>query len=184
MPKLEPVPGWGHGSGVLKLTTSEQRHFTFDDRSALLETLHRYCWGFDERQLELLTDVFSEDAQWEALVMGETQVGPFVGRQAVLDWLSNFWKYQKDQRRHMIMNFIVEELNDSSATAACYLLLGGSTRAQSHVEIMGFYRLQYTKVAGNWQISRLFGGFDAPFWKMAIADMTPELKSLFGIASN
>jgi hypothetical protein len=182
-PKLEPIPAWGHGTGTLNLTLSQQRDFTFDDRSSLLECLHRYCWGFDERRTDLLGEVFAKDAEWEALVMGETRIGPFVGHDQVSEWLTRFWKFQKDQRRHMIVNFMVEELSEREAMAVAYLLLAGSTRAHSEVEITGFYRVRFTKEDGRWQISRLFGGFDAPFWKMPLADMTPELRALFGITS-
>jgi hypothetical protein len=179
--KLEPVPAWGHGTGTIRLTLSGEREFAFDDRQALQECLFRYCWGFDERRLDLLDEVFATPSTWEALVMGEIQVGPFVGKEGVLEWLSRFWKYQKDQRRHMIVNFMVEELTADSARAVAYLILAGSTRAKSQVEITGFYQVRYVRTDGRWQISHLLGGFDAPFWKMPIEEMTPELRQLFGI---
>ena len=32
-------------------------------------------------------------------VMGETRVGPFLGQAAVQEWLTRFWRHQRDQRR-------------------------------------------------------------------------------------
>lgn len=183
---LRPVPAWAHGTSTVNLTLAEARiHIpAFDDRQALQEVLHRYCWGFDERRTDILAECFTEDGQWEAIVMGETTVGPFIDRIGVLEWLSRFWKYQKDQRRHMITNFIVEDISGDTASALAYLHLAGSNRAKTHFEVTGFYRLNYKKEDGMWKIRRFYGGFDAPFWKMDITEMTPELIELFGITKH
>jgi hypothetical protein len=180
---LRPPPAWAHKTQTVRLTLGAERSVaeSFDTRAQLLEAIHRYCWAFDERRTDLLEEIFTADAQWEALVMGETTVGPFVDRPQVLEWLTRFWRYQKDQRRHMIVNFIVESLDENSATALSYLLLAGSKFAKSQVEVTGFYRLGYAKEAGTWKIRRLFGGFDAPFWKMDVGEMNEELRTLFGI---
>jgi hypothetical protein len=84
----------------------------------------------------------------------------------------------------MIMNFIVEEITEDSATALAYLLLSGSSRSKSSVEITGWYRIGYKKRDGMWRIHRLYAGFDAPFWKMDISEMSPELIQLFGITKH
>jgi len=44
--------------------------------------------------------------------------------------------------------------------------------------------VRYVKNDGRWQIAHLLGGFDAPFWKMPIEEMSSELKELFGITSH
>jgi hypothetical protein len=183
---LRPLPAWSRIRNILNLTLAKDRKLIapLDDRSLIQESLHRYCWGFDERNIEILDEVFDIDAQWEAIVMGESTVGPFVGKAQVLEWLGRFWNYQKDQRRHLITNFIVEEITEDSATALAYLLLSGSSRSKSAVEITGWYRMGYKKRGGVWRIHRLYAGFDAPFWKMDISEMSPELIQLFGITKH
>lgn len=113
--------------------------------------------------------------------MGETRVGPFVGRAQVQEWLSRFWDHQRDQRRHLILNFIVEDLHEHRATALAYLLLMGSSDAASRMESVGFYRLDFRSDAGTWRIESLMAGFDSPFWTMDVSEMSPRVRQLFGI---
>jgi hypothetical protein len=143
--------------------------------------IHRYCWAFDERRADLLGECFTEDGTWEASVMGETRVGPFDGQAQVQEWLSRFWDHQRDQRRHLILNFIVEDLHEDRATALAYLLLMGSSGASSRMESVGFYRLDFRNDAGTWRIKSLVAGFDSPFWKMDVSEMSPRVRQLFGI---
>lgn len=182
-PPLRPVPAWAHVNNIVSLRSNAQRDFAnaFDPRQAMQEIIHRYCWAFDERRADLLLECFTEDAVWEANVMGETCVGPFVGQANVQEWLTRFWNHQRDQRRHLILNFIVEELSTDHATALTYLLLLGSSKAETRMEATGFYRLKFRLTADGWRISSLFGGFDSPFWKMDVKDMSLEVRQLFGI---
>jgi hypothetical protein len=180
---LRPAPGWAPATRVVSLRSRREREALpdLDPRQALQEVIHRYCWSFDERRADLLLECFTEDAVWEADVMGETRVGPFVGQAAVQEWLARFWDHQRDQRRHLILNFIVEDLHDDRATALAYLLLMGSSDGESRLETTGFYRLTYRRGPDGWRISNLSAGFDSPFWTIEVADMSPRVRALFGI---
>lgn len=182
-PPLRPAPAWAHRTGVVALRTEAERSVSppLDPRSALQEVIHRYCWAFDERRADLLRECFTEDGTWEASVMGETRVGPFLGQDQVQEWLSRFWDHQRDQRRHMILNFVVEDLQADRATALAYLLLMGSSDAGSRMETVGFYRLDYRNDGGTWRIASLSAGFDSPFWTMDVSEMSPRVRQLFGI---
>jgi hypothetical protein len=168
---------------VVQLRTSAERSVSspLDPRQALQEVIHRYCWAFDERRADVLRECFTEDGTWEASVMGETRVGPFLGQDQVQEWLSRFWDHQRDQRRHMILNFLVEDLSEDRATALAYLLLMGSSDAASRMETVGFYRLDFRNEAGTWRIEALRAGFDSPFWTMDVSAMSPRVRQLFGI---
>ncbi len=182
-PPLRPSPAWAHRTGTLNLRSAAQRTVAppLDPRQALQEVIHRYCWAFDERRADLLAECFTQDGTWEASVMGETRVGPFVGQAQVQEWLSRFWDHQRDQRRHLILNFVVEDLREDRATALAYLLLMGSSDAASRMESVGFYRLDYRRDAGTWRIESLMAGFDSPFWTKDVSEMSPRVRQLFGI---
>jgi hypothetical protein len=182
-PPLRPTPAWAHRTGLLQLRSEAQRSVapSLDARSALQEVIHRYCWAFDERRADLLLECFTEDGTWEASVMGEARVGPFVGQAQVQEWLARFWDHQRDQRRHLILNFIVEDLSEDRATALAYLLLMGSSDAASRMETVGLYRLDFRNDAGTWRIASLAAGFDSPFWTMDVSEMSPRVRQLFGI---
>ena len=186
MAVLRPEPAWAHRTGLISLRPPGTGDPAAEAAVAhqLQDRMHRYCWGFDERRADVLESVFTEDAVWQANVMGETPVGPFTGREAVLGWLTGFWPHQKDQRRHMPLNFIVEDVQESTATAMCYLILLGSTRAATALETAALYKLDYRREGGEWRIAVLTAGFDSPFWKQEIADMQPWVRELMGISAD
>jgi len=177
---LRPVPAWAHGSGLIALSVTPPT-LDLPIRDQLAERLHRYCWAFDERRPHILADCFTEDAIWEGFVMGETDIGPHMGREAVLAYLTAFWKYQRDQRRHVIANLIVERLEPDAATCMAYLLLLGSKRAETRFETAGLYRVDYRRSGDGWRISRLTAAFDSPYWKGEAEEMEPWVRELFGI---
>ena len=122
------------------------------DRLLIAERIHRYGWCFDERNPELLGDCFTADGVWEGRIMGEVSVGPFEGRSAIVQWLSDFWPQQFDQRRHVFTNVTVDDLTATTATAHAYLLLrafkivgcgSGWVRVWSHETRVGWCQSWY-----------------------------------------
>lgn len=178
---LRPRPGWAHATGLISMAP-QQVTVQPALRAALEDRLHRYCWGFDERRRDVLDHCFTRDAVWRANVMGETAVGPFVGRGAVLAWLTRYWDHQKDQRRHLVLNFVVNSVGDDTASAMAYLLLMGASDAASRMESMGLYHVDYRREGEQWRIAELSAGFDSPYWQREVADMSPRLRQLFGIS--
>lgn len=177
---LRPQPAWAHSTEVLTLCAITPP-VQMSVRDQVVERLHRYCWAFDERQPGLLENCFTTDAVWEGFVMGETDVGPHVGRDAVMKYLTDFWIHQRDQRRHVVSNMILERLDENSATLLAYLLLLGSGRAHTQFECAGFYRTELRNEPDGWRISRLTAGFDSPYWKQPVEEMEPWVRDLFGI---
>lgn len=164
MSASEPVPGWGRSTGHISVGALEPVDTdSVGHRLAMAERVHLYGWGYDERNRELLADCFTEDGTWEGHIMGTDSVGPFVGREAVVEFLTAFWDEQTDQRRHVFTNVVVSDLTDRTGVAHAYLLLTASTGGEMQPVTVGPYRLEMRVDAGVWRISRLAAGFDAPF---------------------
>ena len=179
---MHPVPAWGHAHGLTRLLGPESWSSVPGAVIAeIQQCINRYSWAFDDRQLDILGDCFLETATWEGSVMGEVRIGPFVGRDQILEYLSRFWKYQKDQRRHVFANLIVDSVDGGTAIAYSYLLLLGSSESSTRLESSGFYRFTLERREERWFIATLSAGFDAPFWKVPIEQMSPWLRELFGI---
>lgn len=160
-----PIPGWGHGSGYLAMRVPshpEERSIAIE-RSLIVERVSRYGWSFDERQEELLSDCFTEDGVWEGTIAGGDDLGPFVGRDAIVEFMTDFWRTQRDQRRHMIVNTIIEEQSETTAVAQAYQILFAARGGQVALETTGFYRFDLRRSEEGWKISHLFSGYDAPF---------------------
>jgi len=164
MSASEPVPGWARQTGHVKLSALERVDpGSVADRLAIAERVHLYGWGYDERDRDLLGGCFTEDGTWEGLVMGTDSVGPLMGRDAVVEFLTAFWDEQTDQRRHIFTNVVVSDVTEASGVVHAYLLLTASTGGEMSPVTNGPYRFEMRKDAGVWRITRLAAGFDAPF---------------------
>ncbi len=179
---LRPVPAWGSLTGATPLRVNGWQGIAGEVVAEIQQVVFRYGWAFDDRRPEILEQCFTKDASWEGRVMGETTVGPFIGREEVMRWLTRFWRYQKDQRRHIYTNLIVDEIDGDEAVAYAYLQLMGSSRASSAIESVGFIRARLRRGQSGWQIREFLAGFDSPFWSGEVSDMSDWMRGLFGIA--
>jgi ketosteroid isomerase-like protein len=162
--QLRPEPGWGRTTGHVRVgRLSHGDASRALDRLAIAERVYRYGWGFDERDRDLLGDCFTDDAVWEGSIMGQVSVGPFEGREHIVEWLATFWDQQRDQRRHIFTNLIVQDLTEDTATAHAYLLLTATAEATLMPQTNGPYRFELAREDDSWRIVRLAAGFDAPF---------------------
>lgn len=161
----QPTPGWARRSGHVEVRAlrCEGEPSPAEDRALIAERVHRYGWGYDERDRDLLADCFAADAVWEGNVMGAQPVGPIEGREAIVGWLAEFWEQQHDQRRHIFTNVIVDDLTSSVAVAHAYLLLTSAAGGTVAPVTTGPYRLVMRREPDSWRIERLVAGFDAPF---------------------
>ncbi|MCK9503752.1 MAG: nuclear transport factor 2 family protein [Porticoccaceae bacterium] len=179
-------PGWGHKSGFLSLGSGAPidsgDNLAIADRFLITERVARYCWAYDERQSQHLEDCFTPNAIWEGTVTGDVQIGPFVGRDTIIDWLTEFWPYQHDQRRHMVLNTVVEKQAKDSAQTLSYLLLMSADSNRVQLETTGFYHLSLAKMDSEWRISHFRAGFDYPFWPGKLSQLSEKGKKRHGIS--
>ncbi len=160
-----PEPSWGRDLGLLDIGSPCGR-LTAEavaDRLLITETMHRYGWAYDERDGDALRDCFTEDTVFEASIAGHSPIGPFRGRDAFLDWLTAFWSEQRDQRRHIVLNPIINDLRTDSAVALSYMLLTSAQDGAMRATTTGFYRMRMRKHDGVWRIEDFYAGFDTPF---------------------
>lgn len=160
-----PEPGWARSIGHSRVQPqpADDDPQRAADRVMVAERVHRYGWGYDERDRELLAECFTEDGVWEGSLMGGDRVGPFEGRDTLVSFLTDFWAVQTDQRRHIFTNVVVDLNTETDAVAHAYLLLTASSDGVMTPVTNGPYRLVMRKEAGIWRIARLVAGFDAPF---------------------
>lgn len=179
--KFRPEPAWFSGSGAVELGR-DWRRLPAGLVPEVQQVLNRYSWGTDERHLAVLESCFTADGIWEGDVMGETRVGPFVGWEEVSNWFTRFWPVQKDQRRHVFTNLIVEEADEEVVIAYALMQVYGATRGRSAFETSAACRVELRRDASGLAISRFLVGFDSPFWAPhEVETMDNWLRELFGI---
>jgi ketosteroid isomerase-like protein len=110
---LDPAPAWVRGAGRVVTTRphAQDSPEVAAARQAAIDTLHRFAWAFDEHDRNSLTACFTEDAVWTATISGHRDLGTSEGRETVLRWLTSGWPAQADQRRHIVTNAVVDELD-------------------------------------------------------------------------
>jgi hypothetical protein len=162
---LRPAPGWARTCGHVRLQPPVAVEAgPAADRLLVAERIARYGWSYDERDRVGLAECFTPDGVWEGRIMGRDQVGPIPGREAIADFLAEFWRVQSDQRRHLFTNLVVHDLTPARAAAHAYLLLTAAVDGAMTPVTTGPYRFELARDAdGVWRITHLVAGFDAPF---------------------
>jgi hypothetical protein len=132
-------------------------------RLAILETLNRYTWGYDVRDLALLGDTFTADAVFTIELAGHAGWGPYQGRQAIVDWLAGIMQTQSDQRRHCVSNHLFRTLGAAGATVDSYLTLFAVENGSPRLVATGTYRDELVDDDGAWRIRRKTLALDCAF---------------------
>ena len=160
-----PVPAWGSADNFIQINHSV-KDLDIDlalDRILIMDRIYRYAWAFDERQIDALNNCFTVDAIWEGNTQGVTPVPPFKGRTTITDWLSGFWANQSDQRRHVMVNIVIDNQSADKADALVLLMLTAASQSNLEIVLTSFYKLRLEIDSGIWRIAHLFEGFDVDF---------------------
>jgi len=160
-----PTPAWGSSGSFLQINQAE-KDLNLDlalDRLLIQDRIYRYAWAFDERHIDALNNCFTEDAVWEGNTQGVTPVPQFKGRTTITDWLSGFWANQSDQRRHVMVNIVIDNQSAEKADALVMLMLTAAEQSKLEIVLTSFYKLHLEKESGVWRIAHLFEGFDVDF---------------------
>lgn len=123
-------------------------------RLAILETLSRYAWCYDTRDLDSMRACFTADGVFHATLAGHEGWGPFEGREAVVGWLADVMRTQNDQRRHCISNVVFRELDEARAVVDSYLVLTAVEDGALRVVCTGTYRDELVREDDVWRIRR------------------------------
>ena len=123
-------------------------------RLMILDTLHRYAWGYDSRDLALMGNAFAPGGSFAIELAGSAGWGPYVGRQQIVDWLAGIMAQQADQRRHNITNPIFRELQPASAVVDSFLCLTAVDSGSPRLVCTGTYRDELILLDGHWLIQR------------------------------
>jgi SnoaL-like domain len=158
------TPVWAKAGGFLHPQGPRPANLTLaqlNDHYAIRGTAVRYSYAYDERSLDALRDLLTDDAVFGLTISG-SPLEEIRGKVAVVEWLAEIMESQTDQRRHAVTNIVVDELTDSRATVVAYLNLVAVSSVASLVTT-GFYRFQLEKTEDTWRISYILTGMDRPF---------------------
>lgn len=133
------------------------------DRGKINDALNRYAWGYDENDMSAIEGAFAKDAVMSMKIGDGDLIGPFEGRDAIVDLMKNSLAEQDDQRRHVTTNVWVADETDDSATVTSYLMLVVIDNGALNVISSGWYRDKFVVEGGNWVIADRFLQLDLPY---------------------
>ena len=133
------------------------------DKLAIHELLCRAAYSFDERKLDMLEQCFAAEASMLVNITGIGEVGPFEGREAIMQLMSDTLAAQTDVRRHVISNFIFESEEKKAASVVSSLVVFSVENGEINVIISGIYRDDVAKFEGDWCITYRRLDLDLPF---------------------
>jgi len=107
------------------------------DKLAIHELLSRAAYSFDERQLDVLEQCYTADASMLVDITGVGEVGPFQGREAIMQLVSDTLAAQTDVRRHVISNFFFESEEKKAARVVSSLVVFAVENGEINVIISG-----------------------------------------------
>jgi len=133
-----------------------------EDRFAIAELLNRMAYYYDEDQLDDLAACYASDAIMSMQIAGGDMVGPFEGRDNIMELYRGAKSTQTDVRRHDITNIMFDASGDTLAVTS-YLTLFATEHGETKLLTTGVYRDQVAQVAGDWKISRRHIDLDSAY---------------------
>jgi 3-phenylpropionate/cinnamic acid dioxygenase small subunit len=133
-----------------------------EDRFAISELLNRMAYYYDEGQLDALAGCFCSDAVMSMQIAGGDMVGPFEGRDNIMELYQGAKSTQTDVRRHDITNIMFDSSGHNLAVTS-YLTLFATENAETKLLTTGVYRDQVTQVEGDWKIARRHIDLDSAY---------------------
>lgn len=157
------TPAWARTGGFFSFGANDaELAGSTEDRQQLIEALHRYAMAYDERDLDVLRSVFTDGAVWQGIIQGES-LPAVEGGQVIVDWLAEIMETQLDQRRHIVVNPVIESVEGDTAQVLSYILVTSATEQGVSIATSGFYDIRFVRQNGVWLIELFVAGFDVSF---------------------
>jgi 3-phenylpropionate/cinnamic acid dioxygenase small subunit len=133
-----------------------------EDRFAISELLNRMAYFYDDNHLDNLSACFASDAVMSMQIAGGDMVGPFEGRDSIMELYRGAKASQTDVRRHDITNIMFDASGDTLAVIS-YLTLFATENAETKLLTTGVYRDQVGQIDGAWKITKRHIDLDSAY---------------------
>ena len=133
-----------------------------EDQFAISALLNRMAYYYDEGHLDELAACFAEDAIMSMQIAGGDMVGPFEGRDSIMELYRGAKSTQTDVRRHDITNIMFDASGDALAVTS-YLTLFATENGETKLLTTGVYRDQVGQIGGEWKITRRHINLDSAY---------------------
>jgi 3-phenylpropionate/cinnamic acid dioxygenase small subunit len=125
-------------------------NLTLEQKLAIHELLARAAYAYDERDMTMLEGSFAKDASFTMRIAGGDLIGPFEGRDAIMELMANSMNEQTDVRRHVISNIFFND--NTEPTVVSNLTLIATDKGEVQLLTSGVYYDTLVEQAGSWCI--------------------------------
>ena len=122
-------------------------------KQAILELLARAAYGFDEGDVEMLRNIFTEEASFVINTAGVNGNAVYKGHQAIMALQTDALEMQTDKRRHVVTNTFFTNESDSKATAVSNVIITSVENGAIRLVTSGIYRDEVVREEGQWRIA-------------------------------
>jgi hypothetical protein len=163
--KTFPPQAWAHRQGKVSMKTLSPADWSpeaLSARAQIAEAFYRFGIGHDECRADVAGSCFTDDVVYEVARGSAQAFTTFNGRALVEERLAAIFDEMGDQRRHIVSNVVVEELDLAEGTAEA-LAFGVVTVAADGLSLGSsvFYNGALRReVDGCWRFSYFFIGMD------------------------
>jgi hypothetical protein len=161
-PATFPRQAWASKDGVVDLKPNGVK---IEDDSALnrlliQEAFARWGIGHDEARLDVVRSLFTKDAEVRVLRGSREPIDSASGVDNIVKMIANSLPQQADQRRHAMINVVIDKLTKTEASATCYGIVSvaadGLTVGASVIYSANLRR----EADGVWRFSKFVIGMD------------------------
>lgn len=120
-----------------------------EDRTAIEELKHEYCYRLDSTDIDGFVDLFTEDARFDIAGIAEGE-----GHDQLREFITGIADRDLETLAHMVANPVLDIDGDTASGKWYYVVMiesgdGGVEWGQ------GRYDEEYRRVDGEWRISRI-----------------------------
>jgi|SRR5262245_45587925 SnoaL-like protein len=128
------------------------------DYATVADIFARYAAAMDDKNFEMLRDVFTEKSDFTVDITGGPTVGPFHSRDESVDFIQTTTVEQRDQRRHVITN-----VRTDGDVAYGILSLFVTDNGELTVQATGVYKCDLAEEDGKTRFSSMYLTLDRPY---------------------
>jgi 3-phenylpropionate/cinnamic acid dioxygenase small subunit len=126
-------------------------NLTLEQKLAIHELLSRSAYAYDDRDMKMLEASFSTDASFSMRIAGGDLIGPFEGRDAIMELMTGSMNEQTDVRRHVISNIFFDD-NSPETIVISNLTLMSTEKGEVQLLTTGVYHDTVVDEDGTWCI--------------------------------
>ena len=160
-----PPQAWGHRQGKINmnlLAPADWSPEALSARAQIAEAFYRFGFAHDEARADVVVSCFTEDCIYEVGLGNAQPFTRFTGRAELFERNTLIVAEQKDQRRHLMSNVMVEKLDLQAGTAQA-IAYGAVTVAADGLTVGAstFYTADLVREEdGCWRFAYFFIGID------------------------